>query len=428
MKIAVFFPGRVNAYEHCIHEWRQVDKSNFTFFAFLNEGCLTDYTKEFLDFFKMDEDQYSYESVEAPTWIFSLNTSNKFVYPNLTYYQLYTVKKSYQLITEYQKKHNVKFDVVLKYRPDILSIDGKICCIIPPDPDTLYIPMNEDHEGGINDQIAYGTYETMGKYCSILDNLRTLVQRNCFHPESLVREMINYYNLKITRFFYPYTLHPGRLQKYVNIDVILLVKDESEFRNSGHDDPKPLVRVMGKTILDRFIDCIPKDWRVHILYGFTLNKHKFKDRLDRKNVFLYPTDFSLSSDAEIIRSFLVRPQCPIPGKFLVLDYDVFYKNDTLMSLCGNKGLDDDKTFEGEVVFLIKDDLNIHCVGHGFRTAKTFITHSTLVISEGGKTVADVMGKMMSHWYNFKKIIISKEETVFLKTPRQVGEFLTRSGR
>ena len=71
---------------------------------------------------------------------------------------------------------------------------------------TIYIPEGNDHVGGINDQIAYGTFDVMKKYNNILLNVKTLMDNNLsiFHPESLHSANIQYHKIIINRVLLPY--------------------------------------------------------------------------------------------------------------------------------------------------------------------------------------------------------------------------------
>jgi hypothetical protein len=72
---------------------------------------------------------------------------------------------------------------------------------------TLYIPCGEDH-CGINDQIAYGNFDSMERYCNIFDNTIFLLESKLSipHPESLHHANIKYNNLQVTRFFLDYVI------------------------------------------------------------------------------------------------------------------------------------------------------------------------------------------------------------------------------
>lgn len=73
------------------------------------------------------------------------------------------------------------YDVYVITRPDIrfsAPIDFTV------EPNTVYIPSGNDHRGGINDQFAFGDYESMKWYCDLFTHyLEYFNSGEIFHPE-----------------------------------------------------------------------------------------------------------------------------------------------------------------------------------------------------------------------------------------------------
>lgn len=95
---------------------------------------------------------------------------------------------------------NIKYDIIITTRFD-LEIVKYIDINIIKEENTIYIPMGEDH-CGINDRFAMGNYETMKKYCSIIDNCEYLCENKLSgaHPETLTLNNLKFMNINIERF------------------------------------------------------------------------------------------------------------------------------------------------------------------------------------------------------------------------------------
>lgn len=212
MKVAVFFPGRIKAYEHCIQDWLNIDRTDFTFFCSLSMASSDPYTDKFLETFNIKEEQVNFEVPFLPDWVWYLPSHIRYLNRNHIYFQFYHNKKCYDLITAYQEKHGVKFDIVLKYRADIIPSEGKTLELKMPEPNTVYIPFSPgfDPDGGINDQMGYGSYETMGYYCSLVEDIVDLTKRGGYHPESLVKHNLLKRNVNLVRVPFSWSLHPHR--------------------------------------------------------------------------------------------------------------------------------------------------------------------------------------------------------------------------
>ena len=123
---------------------------------------------------------------------------------------------AFRLMEAYEQAHALRFDVVVKYRTDIVC-DTPLPLPSPLDEGVLYIPAGADW-GGLNDQIALGSRETMRVYCDCVDALMELHQHENvrWHPETLLRAYVQRRtSLAVRRFPFPYDLwknrhHPGR--------------------------------------------------------------------------------------------------------------------------------------------------------------------------------------------------------------------------
>jgi hypothetical protein len=101
------------------------------------------------------------------------------------------------LLDEYINKENVHYDIVISLRIDVIFNNKFIFDDL--EDNTIYIPLDNDFCGGINDQIAYGKLDVMRKYNYI--NVIDLLEKKLTvaHPENLTLVNILYNNLSIKR-------------------------------------------------------------------------------------------------------------------------------------------------------------------------------------------------------------------------------------
>lgn len=134
-------------------------------------------------------------------------TCNLSKYPNKPYetnlhnMTCHFINKSrvFSLLEEHIKKENIKYDVVVSLRMDVIYQNkfdyGDLA------DNTIYIPAGNDYYVGINDQVAWGVIEVMKKYNSIFSNIIHLIEQRLSipHPECLTRANLVYYNVNIKR-------------------------------------------------------------------------------------------------------------------------------------------------------------------------------------------------------------------------------------
>jgi len=105
----------------------------------------------------------------------------------------------YKLFENYVEKGN-NYDIVISLRVD-LFFNEKIMFPSNISENTIYIPSGYDY-AGINDQFAYGDVITMKKYMNLHKNIDDLVliKNTPYHPESLTKANLEFYNININRF------------------------------------------------------------------------------------------------------------------------------------------------------------------------------------------------------------------------------------
>lgn len=213
IKVAIYYSGRVEHKKYNENKEKILkynEKYNVVHFCSLNErGNSIEFIEKFRHDFNIKDEQYFIENTILPDNIKNSNISID-THSNLDnmYSMFYHNYKCIELIKNYQEKYKCNFNVIIKYRADIKSYDLlKFEQDIPLLYNTIYIPDNFDW-GGINDQIAYGNYESMKKYSECyLKFLEISKIVKVYHPETILNGYLNYINIKVKRIKFDYNLN-----------------------------------------------------------------------------------------------------------------------------------------------------------------------------------------------------------------------------
>lgn len=109
---------------------------------------------------------------------------------------LFTWKKVFQMMEDYEKKYNFKYDLIIKYRPDIVFPDKLEILSTVASSNTICTPnIATYYTNGMNDQFAYGDHIGMKTYCHLYDQEVDYINKrviNPLRPETLLKyHMIN---------------------------------------------------------------------------------------------------------------------------------------------------------------------------------------------------------------------------------------------
>ena len=92
-----------------------------------------------------------------------------------------------------------EYDLVMSLRCDLVYSTPFSFDEIKPN--TVYVPLGEDHYGGLNDQAAYGDKVSMFKYMNIVNNMEILLHHGVIlHPEIMTRANLVGQGVNIERF------------------------------------------------------------------------------------------------------------------------------------------------------------------------------------------------------------------------------------
>lgn len=221
MRIAVLLTGRIYTpdYDTTINRLKSLFRVHKTmYFISLNGTCHLNnearsedynpqdhkvFTENFIQDLHIPNECISIQDLQVPSYIYNFKKKEETKYFNV-YSMFFHNKMCFSLLEKYTKKHNIAFDIVLKYRTDIIfkePIQFEEC-----DLGTLYIPIGYNF-GGVNDQVAYGDLDTMRVYCSCIDYLKDVCDNGVlFHPETILNTHLLHRQMNIVRFPFSYRI------------------------------------------------------------------------------------------------------------------------------------------------------------------------------------------------------------------------------
>lgn len=205
MQIAIFFSGKVEN----ITKKNLLDikaRYNPICFVSINLNHSSSDINDFLTIMDIPPDRAHFEQVQVPEFIYNYKKVSKDVNVNNVYGMFYHNKQCFELIKAYQEKTNTIFDCIIKYRSDIDNI-SEFLLEDSIKGNTIYIPKGSDWIGGINDQLAYGNFDTMMKYTNVIDHIKKYLSQGIkIHPETLLAWHLKMCFLNINRFKFVYNI------------------------------------------------------------------------------------------------------------------------------------------------------------------------------------------------------------------------------
>lgn len=146
--------------------------------------------------------------------------------PNRIKSMWYKLKIIDQMRQNIEQKENIKYDFILKIRPDILLITNledmiySVECITVPKINNISYPLYSlDSYEGINDQLAFGTPYLMSIYCRLYDSIISLEEKGIMNSSSMLKA---------------YLLQNNIIIKEVDINYKLLCKENKVITIAGN--------------------------------------------------------------------------------------------------------------------------------------------------------------------------------------------------
>jgi hypothetical protein len=232
MKIAILFSGRINKYDKhydnimkCIVQHHEAD------FFLSHNSQLNENVDDFEIIYKpktVNRQLYPYIQEYSSLNLHPLTNMNNFM--SMWFHR----KIVFENMMEYMKTTNTKYDLYIQLRLDafseeILNIEDIInnaCNNIEKNKgftvnrdckdefiftNTVFVPDN-CHWGGLNDQMAFGNFETMQKYMLLFNDIWTLMKEQPqFGPETILLGHLIKNDVNIHYFPFKYKLINGKM-------------------------------------------------------------------------------------------------------------------------------------------------------------------------------------------------------------------------
>lgn len=117
----------------------------------------------------------------------------------------YSLFQANELKRKHEDAYNIKYDTVIRYRPDII-LSSELTIPITLNTDSVYIPIWGDFTG-INDQLAYGCSHKMNQYSNVYNEIENLLGHGCYlNPEILMKRNLEKNGIIVSRFNLNYGL------------------------------------------------------------------------------------------------------------------------------------------------------------------------------------------------------------------------------
>ena len=118
----------------------------------------------------------------------------------------YKIFKCYNLVLYHSKIINTQYDLIFKLRPDIVFLEPFNIDLIKNIPEnTIFMPPWHGKYEAVTyklmDQFAFGTFESMTKYCSVFYEIDNIINRDdvTFTGEGFLYSQLSHHNILIER-------------------------------------------------------------------------------------------------------------------------------------------------------------------------------------------------------------------------------------
>ena len=129
----------------------------------------------------------------------------------------YTLMKAFYQLEFYSKNNNIKYDLIIKFRTDLIFDNFPNFNLFDINEKYIYTPSINKFNFNpyiiqINDQVAIGSYKLMKKYCMVYPNIELYLknENNYYHPETLLSYHIYYNKINIKDFDFIYNIDIDR--------------------------------------------------------------------------------------------------------------------------------------------------------------------------------------------------------------------------
>jgi len=210
----------------------------------LNLPKTNEYIQEFCKIFEVSDEQINIEPVKIPQSYVDMNKDfclrtpvgdkappTEFDPCYSTYSMYYNQNKAFDLVETYMNKHSMNFDIAIVFRADLNPANNNSKVFPVNDiikPNTVYIPRIDGestidllkvtsnwYPDGITTIAAYGNFDTMKKYCSLIKNTKIVDA-----AEKMLLTHLKNMKLDIERFVHEILSNPQRKDAKYDYDVV----------------------------------------------------------------------------------------------------------------------------------------------------------------------------------------------------------------
>lgn len=200
MKVAVLFAGRIKSYEHVLSKLLEFkNKYAPTYYCSLNKPEKDEEVLRFSKELGISPENINTEITPFPDFLNLVEREKIDIIPHNVYSMFYHENKAFSLIEKDIIENKKQYDCIVYTRADIDSPDT--LDLVMPKPNTVYIP-EEDPHNGLNDRTAYGDFDAMKKYCSVIGTLTSAESMNGVNPEVILKRYLEEQQLKVVLFKY----------------------------------------------------------------------------------------------------------------------------------------------------------------------------------------------------------------------------------
>ncbi len=205
MRIALFISGRIeNNIEYFLEKIKKYELNNPNIIIDIFLSINDTQNNEQIEL--LNPAAYNFEKINFPEYLNNSPIEQRDGNIFNMYSMYYNNYKCFELIKKYMNNNNFVYDIIIKYRIDILC--NNFLDLSYFNENSLFIPENNDWNG-LNDQVAYGSYNIMEKYCNLyLFYEKYINEKVLIHPETFLKHHISVSNLNLNlkRFNWKYSL------------------------------------------------------------------------------------------------------------------------------------------------------------------------------------------------------------------------------
>lgn len=210
MRICVLVYGRLNkCAEHYNNILDSIGKEHDIDFFCSSDNSSEELLQDFIRIY--NPISYTNDKID---YTLDLSKYQKTLETNVDFMIRHFINKNrvFGLLEKYiEKNKNISYDIVISLRVDLLFLNkfnfNNSLLSSLKNTNSIFIPYINNHRG-VNDQLAFGDYNTMKKYMNIINNCVYLIENYSIlvNPEIITKTNIEFYNLQIMNFEISYSI------------------------------------------------------------------------------------------------------------------------------------------------------------------------------------------------------------------------------